>query len=130
MRANWRLRVTNPEHRRRLGRDALLLLEELVLTQPSTATLSLRARAAIAINRPDILLESINGYAESVGAMVSYFARADLPGVRGTLESLNNDLGAMRTNPQVEAARVDEVRAKLLNVRDAILSRVTTEDPS
>ena len=68
MRANWRLRVTNPEHRGRLGRDALLLLEELVLTQPSTVTLSLRARAAIAINRPDILLESINGYAESVGA--------------------------------------------------------------
>jgi hypothetical protein len=130
MRANWRLRVTNPEHRGRLGRDALLLLEELVLTQPSTVTLSLRARAAIAINRPDILLESINGYAESVGAMVNYFARADLPGVRGTLESLNNDLGAMRPNPQVETARVDEVRAKLLNVRDAILSRVTTEDPS
>ncbi len=130
MRANWRLHVTNPDYRGRFGRDALLLLEELVLTQPSATTLSLRARAAIAIDRPDMLLESINGYAESVGALVNYFARADLPGLRGTLESLNTDLGTLRTNPRVEAARVDEVRAKVLKVRDAILSRATAQDPS
>ncbi len=130
MRANWRLHVTNPDYRARFGRDALLLLEELVLTQPSATTLSLRARAAIAIDRPDMLLESINGYAESVGALVNYFARADLPGLRGTLESLNTDLGTLRTNPRVEAARVDEVRAKVLKVRDAILSRATAQDPS
>jgi spermidine synthase len=129
MRADWRLHVTNPEYRARFGRDALLLLEELILTQPSTIALSLRARAAIAVNRPDILLESINAYAESVNVMVNYYARADLPGIRGYLESLNSDLGTMRANPHVEAARVDEVRAKLLKVRDAILSRATANEP-
>ena len=130
MRADWRLHVANPQYRARYGRDALLLLDELALTQPSMTTLALRARAAIAINRPDILLESINGYAESVEAMVNYFALADLPGVRGNLESLNKDLASMRTNPQVETARVDEVRAKLVKVRDAILSRATADGPS
>ena len=130
MRADWRLHVTNPQYRVRFARDALLLLEELALTQPSTTTLSLRGRAGLAIDRPDILLESINGYAEGVGVLVNHFPRADLPSVRGTLESLNKDLGTMRANPQVETARVDEVRAKLLKVRDAILSRATAEDPS
>jgi hypothetical protein len=93
-------------------------------------TLAMRGRAAIAINRPDILLESINGYAESVEAGVSYFGTADLPGISGNLESLNNDLATIRTNPQVDTARVDEVRAKLITVRDAIRSRASLDGPS
>jgi len=130
MRADWRLHVSNPQYRARYGRDALLLIEELALTQPSMTTLAMRGRAAIAINRPDILLESINGYAESVEAGVSYFGTADLPGISGNLESLNNDLATLRTNPQVDTARVDEVRAKLITVRDAIRSRASLDGPS
>jgi predicted membrane-bound spermidine synthase len=130
MRADWRLHVSNPQYRARYARDALLLIEELALTQPSMTTLAMRGRAAIAINRPDILLESINGYAESVEAGVSYFGAAELPAISGNLESLNNDLATMRTNPQVETARVDEVRAKLSTLRDAIRSRASPDGPS
>ena len=56
---------------------------------PAPSLLSLAPALRLRSIVRDILLESINGYAESVGAMVNYFARADLPGVRGTLESLN-----------------------------------------
>ena len=129
MRADWRLRVNNPDVRARFARDALVLIEELVLTQPSIPMLSLRARAASAIDRPDIMVESINGYTEAVAAGVRGFSEVDLPRLRGSLDELGDQLDRVREDPRVSATRVDEVHAKINRARDAILVRATAASP-
>jgi len=129
MRADWRIQVTNPDMRARFGRDALLLVEELVLTQPSMAIFTLRARGAIAVDRPDIMLESINGYTDLVAAGLTGFASADLPRVSGNLEALGKQLARVRSDPRLEATRVDEVQARISKTRNDILSRATAGSP-
>lgn len=128
MRVSWRLQVVNPQLRARLAQDALLLVEELVLTQPTMQLLNLRARAAIAVDRPDIEVESINGFAEAVGAVLKGFT-GDLARLSGNLEGLAKELDRVRSDSRVETARVDEVREKVLKTRDEVRVAATA-DPS
>ncbi|HEY7379157.1 MAG TPA: fused MFS/spermidine synthase, partial [Steroidobacteraceae bacterium] len=128
MRVSWRLQVVNPQLHARLAKDAMLLIDELVLTQPTMQLLNLRAHAAIAVDRPDIEVESINGFAEAVGPMLAGFS-GDLARLSGNLEGLARELERLRSDSRVETARVDEVREKVRRTRDEVRSAATA-DPS
>jgi len=130
MRIDWRMHVTTREARARFARDALLLIEELVLTQPTMTLLNLRARAGIAIDRPDIMLESINGYAEAVSHGLGAFSGADLARLSGALEALGKQLASTRSDARLDSARVDEVRDKVLKTRAAVDARASADNPS
>jgi spermidine synthase len=130
MRVDWRLHVVNPQARASLANDALLLIEELVLTQPTITLLHLRARAAIVADRPDIELESINGFVEAVGNGLNGFTAQDLAQLSGNLDTVVKELERLRSDTRLEGARVDEVRAKALRTRNDILSRASTDNPA
>jgi spermidine synthase len=123
MRADWRTRVTTPEHRARLGREALALIEEIIVSQPNAAMFALRARSAIAADRPDVLLESIYGYAQSTLESASRLNAEDVPALSNTLETLLKAIDEIGNDERVRQGRVQEVRTKIVLARDQIRSR-------
>jgi spermidine synthase len=126
IRADWRSRVSSDEYRGRLGREALALVEELIVSQPNAAMFALRARAAAAADRPDVVLESINGYARSLLNSVALLAPGDLPSLSGNLDALLKSLDHLDGDRRVNVARLDEVRANLVMARDSLLSLATS----
>lgn len=125
MRADWRTRVSTPEHRARLGREALALIEEAIVSQPSGAMFALRARGAVAADRPEVLLESISGYGQSLLDNANRLTPAELPSVSHTLESLLRTLDALGEDARVRRQRVEQVRTRIVTVRDQVRSRMT-----
>jgi hypothetical protein len=123
MRADWRTRVTTPEHRARLGREALALVEEAIVSFPNAAMFALRARSAVAADRPEILLESIAGYSQSLLNNVGRLTPNELPTVGNTLESLLRALDELSNDKRVSRSRIEEVRSKIVVVRDQVRSR-------
>jgi len=126
MRADWRTRVSTPELRPRLGREALALIEEAIVSQPNGAMFALRARAAIAADRPEVLLESISGYAQSVLNNVNRVTPAEVPAMSSTLETLLRTLDELGDEGRVRPLRVEQVRTRIVETRDQVRSRATT----
>jgi hypothetical protein len=126
MRVDWRTRVTNPEHRARLGREALAMVEEVVVSQPSAAMFALRARSAIAADRPDVLLESIFGYAQSTVSNLSRLSDEDAPALSGTLDTLLKAIDEVGNDARVQRERVQEVRDEVVAASGQIRSRTPT----
>lgn len=127
MRADWRTRVSTEEYRARLGREALGLIEEVIVSQPNAALFALRARSAVAANRPDVLLESINGYAQSILNGVTRLPPGELPTLSGNLQTLVDALDRLAGESRVSADRVEEVRAQTAAARDQILAHARTD---
>jgi spermidine synthase len=125
MRADWRSRVSSKDLQARYGREALAMIEEAIVSQPNAAMFALRARSAAAADRPDIVLESINGYASSLLNSVRALAPADLPSLSGNLDALLKALERLDGDARVNQARLEEVRASLMSARDNLLSRAT-----
>jgi len=125
MRVDWRTRVSTPEHRARLGREALGLIEEIIVSQPNASMYALRARSAIAADRPDVLLESIFGYAQSTLNSISRLNDSEVPMLSGTLDTLLKAIDEMGNDVRVRPQRVQEVRSKIVAARDQIRSRTT-----
>jgi hypothetical protein len=123
MRADWRTRVKSEEHRARLGREALALIEETIVSQPNAAMFALRARGAAAANRPDIVLESINGYAQSILNSVPRLTSNELPALSGMLETLLKPLEQLAADTRVNQDRVREVRERITVAREQLLER-------
>ncbi len=128
-RADWRTRVSNEEYRARFGREALALIEEAIVSQPNAAMFSLRARSAIAADRPDVQLESINGYAQSLLNSIGQLKPSELPSWSGNLQTLIDALDRLGDDSRVSKRRVKEVREKIVAARDQILSRATANRP-
>jgi hypothetical protein len=130
IRADWRSRVASGEHQGRLAREALNLIDETIVSQPNAAMYALRARSAAAADRPDIVLESINGYARSLLNSVSVLAPGDLPALSGNLEALLKALGRLDGEARVDQERLAEVRANLVTARDNLMSLATNAKSS
>jgi spermidine synthase len=112
LRANWRLNADDPAGRKRFADEALLLLDRLATMSPTLNIYGLRARAGLAAERPEVVLESLSNYARLATGLV----RAGL----NTPQSLNDEartlrqiLDAVAGNPTLDAARVAEVRAEI-----------------
>ncbi|HEU4530031.1 MAG TPA: fused MFS/spermidine synthase [Steroidobacteraceae bacterium] len=122
-RAEWRTRVTNPEARARYGREALTMLEEAVTTQPTPAIFSLRARAALSADRPEVVLESIAGFAQGT---LTNLARTDaraLPELQRGVDALLQLIDSLGKDERVRPERREQVRDQLGRVRSQIQSR-------
>jgi spermidine synthase len=112
LRANWRLRVTNPESRRRFADEALVMLDRLAIMSPTVSLYGLRTRAGLAADRPDIVVESLSNYARLASGMV----RAGLQNpeaLREETAALVQVLDSVATRAGVDPVRVTEVRAEI-----------------
>jgi spermidine synthase len=123
MRVDWRTRVLTPEHRARLGREALGMIEDIIVSQPTAAMFALRARSAIAADRPDVLLESIYGYAQSTLSSSSQLSDEDAPALSGTLDKLLKAVDEVSSDPRVRRERAQEVRSAVTAAARQIRSR-------
>lgn len=125
MRADWRVRVNNPEVRQRYGREALALLDESVVSQPTPAMYALRTRAAISADRPEVQLESIYSFSYGVSTTLARTPARDLPQLRSSLDALIDMVNRMANDPRVRQSRRAEVLAHLAKTRDAVLVRAS-----
>jgi hypothetical protein len=113
LRANWRLRVSNPEERRRYADEALQMLDRLAGT---VSLYGLRTRAGLAADRPDIVLESLSNYARlALGMMRAGLQTPDAS--REETAALVDVLDGIAGKPGVDAVRVAEVRAEIAQLR-------------
>lgn len=125
MRVDWRTRVSTPEVRRRFGREALAILDEAVVSQPTPTMYALRARAAISADRPEVLLESISSFAQGALLTAARTPDRELPQLRGNLEALIEMVDRMDREPRVRQARREQVRAHLGKARAELLAKAT-----
>jgi spermidine synthase len=112
LRVDWRTRVTNPDQQRRMGDEAVTLIDRVATMSPTLQLYGLRARAGSASRRPGVVVESVSNYARLAGGMVR-------SGVN-TAESLRQDSRALmkiledvEKMPGVDLARLAEVRAEV-----------------
>ena len=99
------------------------MIEEAIVSQPNAAMFALRARSAGAADRPDIVLESINGYAQSILNSAERLAPNELPMLSGMLESLLRPLDRLATDQRVSQDRVREVRDRITAAREQLVER-------
>jgi spermidine synthase len=121
-RAEWRTRVTTPEYRARLGREALAIIDEAIVSQPTPAMFALRARAALAADRPDVLLESLQGFATGTVAIGAPDARG-VAQLRGSFDALLTMLDGIANDERVRATRRDAVRAAILEAKRELVGK-------
>jgi spermidine synthase len=123
LRVDWRSRVSNDEYRARLGREGLALIEEAIVSQPNATMFALRARSALAADRPDVVVESINGYAQSILNGASQLTPGELPVLSGNLQTLLDALDRLGKDARINDERVQEVRTRIELAREQILMR-------
>ncbi len=109
LRADWRVRVSNPGLAKSLSDEAIALLDRLAVVQPSLPLYVLRARAALAADRPDVLVESVWQVAQwtaaTTGNEVDARERA-----RSTLRELLQLLDGRDSDERIDTTRLAEVR--------------------
>jgi hypothetical protein len=123
LRADWRSRVSNDEYRARLGREALALIEEAIVSLPNATMFALRARSAQAADRPDVVVESINGYAQSILNSAAQLTPRELPVLSGNLQTLLDALDRLGGDARIDQERVQEVRSRIKTAREQLLAR-------
>ena len=114
LRAEWRVRVSNPGLARSLADEAIGMLDRLAVVQPSLHVHVLRARAAIAADRPDVLVESVWQVAQWTTATTGDSAEARSR-ARDTLTELLQLLTGREIDSRVDARRLSDVRDSIQN---------------
>lgn len=117
LRMEWRVRVSNPDLRRRLGEEAITLADRALLLEPTVRLHALRARAALAADRPEVLLESLAGYAQGLQATLAGLRPTARSEVRRTLDGLLQWTVTARSDARLDQYRVEEVRRRLEETR-------------
>lgn len=110
LRAEWRARVANPELRRRWGEEALDLVDRALVISPSLPFFELRARCAIAADRPDALLESIWSLGHLTFVTSSELEARQRAAARTSLQGLIALLDGADARTRADPRRLKEVR--------------------
>ncbi|MGE0581603.1 MAG: fused MFS/spermidine synthase [Steroidobacteraceae bacterium] len=121
VRIDWRTRVATPAARRAYGDEALALVDRALVVQPTSALLGLRARAAIAAGRPDVIVESISSYAQAMYASAARQpegpprarARSTLQGLAQVVDETGDEFPAVEPRAQAVHAKVVGLLARL-----------------
>jgi spermidine synthase len=133
-RVEWRTRVTAPQVQAKLGREALAILEEALVAQPTPGLLALRAQAARSADEPEILLESLQGFA--TGTVAIFNQQQSRPGAKPArdtaqlgrmFDALLGMLEAVKDDRRVRATRIDAVRASIVRAREHIVGSATAD---
>ncbi|MGH8287100.1 MAG: fused MFS/spermidine synthase [Steroidobacteraceae bacterium] len=116
MRADWRVRVSNEDVRRRFGEEALALVDQAIVVEPTVALYAMRARCALAADRPDVLVESVWGFAQGAFANIARLEPNQRAEARANVEGLMRVLDENAADRRVNPERVKEVRSRLEDV--------------
>ncbi|HTU65420.1 MAG TPA: fused MFS/spermidine synthase [Steroidobacteraceae bacterium] len=115
LRINWRVRVTNPAQQAHYAEEALRMIDRVCLLNPTLGLYGYRVRAGFAMQRPDIVLESVASYSKFAAALVRSRVK--------TVETLRSDQKALTAILDdaaklsgVDAARLGEVRGAVADL--------------
>jgi len=111
-RVNWRTRITNPEQGKQYAEQALVMIDRMLVMNPTLQLYAMRVRAGFVLKRPAVIVESVSNYVRLASGMTR--ARAlDGQSLRKDAQSLREMLNDALKLDGVDAARVTEVRAEI-----------------
>ena len=113
LRAEWRARIANPELRRRLGTEAIELLDRAALQLPSLQLYATRVRAGLTAEQPAVLLESLASFVKYVGDDAVRASAERRAAARVSTGEMLQLLESQAALPGMDPGRVVEVRAQL-----------------
>lgn len=120
LRAEWRTRVSTPGARKALADEAIALVDRALVTQPSPGLLGLRARAAVAAERTDMVVESVWSYGQATYAMAANQSAEQREAAKRTLDGLVSLLDETARKGGSTPQRLPEVRDKLVLLADRL----------
>jgi hypothetical protein len=94
------------------------------VSHPTPTLYSLRARAAISADRPDVLLESVASFVQGTVNTLARTSERDLPALRSSIDALIEVIDGLRDDTRVRSERRDQVRTNLTKARDQVNARV------
>jgi hypothetical protein len=112
LRVNWRLWVTDARERKRFGDEAISMIDRVAIMSPTLNLYGLRTRAGFAAERPDVVVESLSNYARLAAGMVKAGVNTR-DSLRKDASALSKVLVEVSRFPQVDTARIEEVRAEI-----------------
>ena len=120
LRVQWRCQEENADDvRHQRGDEALAMIDEAVAARPAIVLYALRVQSALAAHRSDAIVESIWEYGHGLFAD----AALDQPERTQTQAALSELVKLLNKQSGIDAARVKEVRARLLDdIRDLSVS--------
>jgi spermidine synthase len=120
VRADWRTRVATPTLRRTLGDEALGLLDRAIVQQGTAQLFALRVQAAVSLERPDMVVESSNGFALATLADASRMSDRDQARARATLDAMAKLVSDTAQKEPWITLRAQEVQEAIQKARSAI----------
>jgi hypothetical protein len=116
LRVQWRCQEESADDvRHQRGDEALAMIDEAVAARPAIVLYALRVQSALAAHRSDAIVESIWEYGHGLFAD----AALDQPERTQTQAALSELVKLLNKQSGIDAARVKEVRARLLDdIRD------------
>lgn len=116
LRAEWRMRVRNPELRQRYGDEGVAIADRAVVSQPDVFWHSLRARSASGTNRPEVVLESAAMFCATAESVSDKLVAGEKGVIRARAMGLVEVLQQLDGDSRVDAARLKAVQARLQRI--------------
>lgn len=113
LRCEWRIRVKNPELRPQLGDEGIAIADRALNTQPDLFWYSLRAWSAVGTGRPEVELESINGFAQTLVGISKQLTDQDRQVAGNRALALQGLLGELAGTAGLDPQRLQQIRDKL-----------------
>jgi spermidine synthase len=110
LRAEWRVRVSNPNLRTNFSSQAVAMIDRVSLNQVVPQMLILRAVAGFGINSPQTSLESISKYASLVVQNQNFLNDSSRASFGGGLQTLRPMLAKLQSDASLDKARLTEVQ--------------------
>ena len=112
LRVNWRTRVTNADQARRLGDEAIPMIDRMTIMNPTLNLYGMRTRAGFAAQRPAVVVESVSNYVRLASGMVRAGV-LPMETLRKDATALGDILKDAEKMKGADAPRIAEVRAEI-----------------
>ncbi|HTP39646.1 MAG TPA: fused MFS/spermidine synthase, partial [Steroidobacteraceae bacterium] len=120
LRCEWRVRVKNPELRQEVGDEGIAIADRALNTEPDIFWYSLRAWSAVGTGRPEVELESIAGFAETLNGIARDMTPQEKALARERAQGLKPLLEQLGSEAALDPVRLQEVRDKMARALAAL----------
>jgi hypothetical protein len=113
LRAEWRMRVKNPELRQRYGDEGIAIADRAEVAQPDVFWHSLRAWSAAGTNRPEVMVESLAAFCTTAESIKAKLTGSERKLVHDRAVAMQALYAPLQGDARIDPARYSDVRARL-----------------